>query len=182
MEAYSGQADVSLFSDFGTGLCYPPSACCVNLRSIQCPLKSFPGQSCPATRPPPIPQLPEATLRHAAEPAPRRPGPTGLGTGRLLHVGPALPWDEATAVPSARASLPPTSLSIWSRDRLRASLLFSLPRSPAGPWPARWTPTHRQDSGPVVGEGMAQLGSKTTIPQPKANGTAHPGPTQLMQV
>lgn len=53
MEAYSGQADVSLFSDFGTGLCYPPSACCVNLRSIQCPLKSFPGQSCPATRPPP---------------------------------------------------------------------------------------------------------------------------------
>lgn len=141
MEAYSGQADVSLFSDFGTGLCYPPSACCVNLRSIQCPLKSFPGQSCPATRPPPIPQLPEATLRHAAEPAPRRPGPTGLGTGRLLRVGPALPWDEATAVPSARASPPPTSLSIWSSDRLRASLLFSLPRlqqgrgQPGGPPP-----------------------------------------------
>lgn len=94
--------DVSLFSDFGTGLRYPLSACCVNLRSIQCPPKSSPGRSCPATHPN-IPQLPKATLRHSAEPAPKRPGPAGLGMDCLLHFSPAPPWNEATAVPSARA-------------------------------------------------------------------------------
>lgn len=52
---------------------------------------------------PPSPQLHKAILRHAAESAPRQPGPAGLGMDHLLHVGPAPPWDEATAVPSARA-------------------------------------------------------------------------------
>lgn len=82
-------------------------------------------------------------------------------------------------MPSARASPPPTSL-VHLEQRDPGLLLFPLPRL-AGPC-RRWTPTHGVTLGASVGEGMAQLGSKTTIPQPKANGTAHPGPTQLMQM
>lgn len=183
METCSVQVDVSLFSGLWDGPLLPTICLLHESKVHPVPPKEFPG--------------PELTGHPSCLPAPSSIRPSS-DTQQSLHPGSqgqqAWEWTtfstSALLRPGTRPQLcpppgllpPPTSLSIWSRDGLRASLLFLLPRSPVEPWPARWTPTHRQDAGPVVGEGMAQLGSKTTTPQPKADGTAHPGPTQLRQM